>query len=401
MLHNIFRTTWVTIIARALLLIAPATPAYCQLSLAEFTDCIGPNVGGYGSTCTLALGTYSIDSSSTLLVSRSNITVQGSGTWPSDLPVLQRADDNGEGSAYSIMSVTGTGDLIQDFTIDGHRDYSTYLNCNNSADNSWVDLDAFNGENIQIQDMYFENSPYFSLSMADGESQSSPNWSYVYQSEFINNRKTGVYAETNNIIDYNTFEYNGGGAINIGAVSGTLTEYNYLLSSQDEWLFGVVGGQLVAFAGASSGTVIDNYMDADNANCPYPGCTVAVNGSLPGCSVATPPGGLQTVGIEEYASDFTFTNNELTNGSGGMDNSATSNITINGVDPSWTQYYIENNTLNGGYAIWFYDLAGSNSGSFQFNSVQSKNNSNYGFNWDDTTSGVTLTWGSGATAGQA
>jgi hypothetical protein len=98
------------------------TPGAQALTLAQFTDCIGPNTGSYGLTCQLDAATYLITSQ--LTISRNagagdTLTVQGTSVSSLSDTTLKR-----DPTLYyhPIMSNQSAGKVsIYEFTFDGNR----------------------------------------------------------------------------------------------------------------------------------------------------------------------------------------------------------------------------------------------------------------------------------------
>ena len=106
--------------------------AAAALNFTQFVDCIGPNTGGYGSTCQLAAnpGTpYPI--ASTLVVTRNNILVEGTIVISVTDTTLQRTSALGYAPILQVgtasSNVSGVG--VANLTIDGNRGGLSGLTC--------------------------------------------------------------------------------------------------------------------------------------------------------------------------------------------------------------------------------------------------------------------------------
>jgi hypothetical protein len=260
----------------------------------------------------------------------------------------------------------------------------------------------------------FLNAPGFALDLGQE--------AYAYNNYFSLARRSAIYTNGNEAIDYNYMEYTGVEAV---AISGNnvLVEYNTLKQDQDEWIFGETGGQLYVAPGASTNfTFLSNYVDGKGATCPSTGCNVPYGcpGTTPClCTAPAITGGLYNDGIEVWNGGGTFNNNELTNSLGnglllgnidGSGITATTGwhslssttagqaVTLLNNDPSWTAYRIESNTGHDGVAMYFSPTYTTKfGGAFSFTDLRSQNNTPYGFEWIATTSqikaGTTLSWG--------
>ena len=294
--------------------------------------------------------------------------------------------------------------LIESLVIDGSRanlngQGSAVLKCVPQNSPAWIDVDlggagytpgtAYSG--VNMYDVTFYDGPGFAVSLGP--------WSYVYWSWFYRPRITAIFTSDHDVINDNTFEESGTGAVSVA--NNVTVEYNQFTSNHDEWVFLADGGQLFIGQGAATNfTILSNAFDGGNLTCPASGCSAGPYS----CPVGATTSGLDTNGIEAWSPGGTYNNNEITNQSGaafgafGLNGAplGVSSLTLLNNDPGWTTGYIENNyndgvlVQNGGQSV---------GGSFSLTALHSRNNSRYGFRWIGTVNGgTTLSWGSGNSA---
>jgi hypothetical protein len=379
--------------------------AAAQANLLAFRSCIaGSNV-----TCTLNYTSTpyqiapSLSSTNTggppLVVSGSNVTVTSNETYP-NWPTLQRASTNGGypfNSPFSIMTVTGSGVLVEDLIFNGNRfgfgSGNGSFACLVGEAGAWYDLDALGATGTMVQYIQILNSPGMGLvlpaSTPPATQPPQPGGVYVYNSLFEYTRHVAIYASQNDVLDYNIIEYSGINGVQTSG-SGQLIEYNSFYQNHDEWWAGSTGGELIVYGDNSNVQVINNVINGNNATCPASGCYSPQGGCFESTGSA-----MGTGGVEHYGANGTFTNNQIENHyqQGGIGSgSAINGLTINGIDPGFTAYVIQNNAAGVAFG------ADGNTGTWTFTNLQAINNNNGGPEngvWL-TGSGPSINWGSGA-----
>ncbi len=104
------------------------------LSLQQFRDCVSAAGAGYGSTCTLDPGSFGL--TDTIVVGRSNITIEGSGLGTT---TVYRAAATLQKMIMPAPYVTNV--TMRYLTLDGRRwDFGSALNCL-PANREWAELD--------------------------------------------------------------------------------------------------------------------------------------------------------------------------------------------------------------------------------------------------------------------
>lgn len=403
-----------------ILLIVSAGVPLCLLGtqasdFSDFKTCLtsasGSQWNASTQTCTLPYYSTPYTVGSTIQISSSSIRYisTGNGGVASTFPqaTLKRDISSANPSSpFAILYATSGANhlLIESLVIDGSRADlnglgSAVLKCLSSGSPAWIDVDlgdagyspgsAYSG--VNLYDMTFDNGPGFSVSLGP--------WSYVYWSWFYRPRITAIYTNEGDVINDNTFEQSGTGAVSVA--NNVLVEYNQFSSNHDEWTYLADGGQLFIGQGAATNfTILSNTFNGGNLTCPAAGC----NAGPFSCPVGATTSGLDTNGIETWSPGGTYNNNEITNQSGsalmaaGINGASAgvSSVTLLNNDPAWTTGYIENNHADG---VLIQNGGLSVGGTFSLTALHSRNNSGYGFRWIGTVNGgTTLSWGSGNSA---
>jgi hypothetical protein len=330
---------------------APSTLSSCSpvaliSTLADFQQCLisGWNVAhtiNYGTTCQLAAGTYSVNT--TLQIQRSNICVQGSSASSTTLR-------RGTTSLASIMSaISGTsGVIIQNLTFDGNRFGFGGPGSSFACQPHNIPVYDLNLQNLgsgyaTVQYCNFVNAPGDAVILS-GQLTAGASTSIGYSNFGLNGsgsatRSTAVRLGGNTSrAFYNTIDYAGTAAIN---VTGTNC---YVWGNTMEWgryEDGDSGGILYLQQDSSNTIVGSNVIDGHNyVSLPSPnGCTETAN--------------ITFCGVEGQGSNLAFYNNEIRNNKGGgmgFGYLPTNGIYISGNNPWYPSdppKYVESNTYTG------------------------------------------------------
>ena len=284
------------------------------LNLTDFRDCIGPNIGNHGYVCALQSGTYDIDGSATptLLIERSNITVEG--LWP--YPTLRR---NGAFSAPLIgTSSSASWVTIQNFVIDGNWQ-------NGGSSGASVEVDLPNCSYCQVNSVEMDNSSKFALYLHH-DSPTAVRWS-----SFSNNLLAGIYMDS-------------------GSCSNPSLWSPSVCQSIVNSTFTGNGGSGISFF-SQNAQAVSNTLAGNTAHCPDPApvgqiyvdsgsdAIVISNNTVEGALTCS--NGYWGNGLELHGTNLTIANNTIKNNAGeGIYMESTQGVQITGDD-------IENNNQKG------------------------------------------------------
>lgn len=282
-INTFFRSTiWAIIFCGS---VALFTPSAFALTLTQFRDCVGPNTGSYGYTCTLDAGTHLI--SSTIDISRNpgggnTLLVQGTITTALGDTTLKRSSLG----TNAIMQRTSSGGqvTIANFRFDGDRDTTDTCKTSNFPDD--LELASSTGPTLVYYNEFID---------APGIAINSGAYSSFQYLSIKRARVFGIRLGTNNTYYSNYYEHTGTNAVVLDA--GAYMADDYFYSNHDEFVFEHSGGQLwiagIEAVGSGGGiTVINGIFDGQNATatqgdahagsygCPVPGTDSQILGNL-------------------------------------------------------------------------------------------------------------------------
>jgi parallel beta-helix repeat protein len=319
--------------------------ATSPLTLAEFRDCVGANIGAYDTDCVLDSGTYVIcdpsdmscspDYQGQITVTRPIITIEGA--WP--YPTLQRKSSpwfrnsligttSGSGSCpYTSSLGNPCFVFIEHITFDGNYYSGTGQPCCS------VELD-------------FDSCAYCQ----------------VYYSEFLNSPDQSLYMhyDAPSALGYDTFDYSyhsgvysnsGGPAVGCG---GAPYWFPHVCQNVIESTFSHEGASAIAL-NSSSAQIVYNTMSgnvilcADNAGAGQVYIDSTSDSILIYGNTANSAGhcanGYAGGGLELHGTNLTITDNIIQNNSNeGIYMEGVQNVTISTDDPS--TYVIQSNNQN-------------------------------------------------------
>jgi hypothetical protein len=319
------RLARVILLARVVLL-ATALCSMCvatvPLTLDQFRDCIGQNVGGWDTDCVLQSGTYNIDNYSVpyLSINRSSITVEGA--WP--YPTLLRI---GSANSWLMRSDGATWVIIRHFVFDGNRNGGGF------AANA-PDLDLAECAYCQVYNATLQNSPNQALDMHSDVP------SAIGLSTLTNAYRGGIYSDEGlcpypgywsphvcqNVVE-NVITNNGGAGIGMGS-SNVLINSNTFSGNNSICSDDAPAGQIGFYSSLSDQVTVEYNTSNSAPTCYY-------NGHY-----------WWGAGIEYHGTNGTFTDNIIRYNSGeGMYLESAQYVTISTDNPS--AYPISNNNQKG------------------------------------------------------
>jgi parallel beta-helix repeat protein len=249
-----------------------------QLTLDQFTDCVGPNLYNYDhgtGICQLIPndtngGFYILNS--TINVTRSSILVAGQNFSTAG---LQR----GNSSMDAIMSITGDNVTVYFLDFNGSGSGNGYFGegagsiptCSDTCD-QYLDLDVASAgtgpENVVVLNCFFEYSPNYSVQAWANIEINSSTFEYVgYSGIFIYG--PSAPGAGNVLVEGSSFIDNGGSGIAVVGLTGSQNtiEYNYLINTHYLCFDSSPGGQIYVDPSSSGISVYDNNV---NASTPCP-----------------------------------------------------------------------------------------------------------------------------------
>lgn len=272
-----------------------------SLTLAQWEDCIQGNTGGYGSTCTLASGTYNV--SATIPVWRSNITINGAsgGTttltrvspWPTVMVQV------GDGSHTGVTDVT-----FSDLTFNGNSENMAAGSYNTSPNYVDLDLGVYATWNTYVSNCTFDNSPAISIFTVY--------YSYINSSWFYFNTNPS-YAGYTALLTWNsssqsqstdiqftnsTVQYSGLNGVFFEGSERMLVQYDYFYHNHQTCFANAPGGQIAVGNNVPAGMysndadIWNNYVDGEDSVC---------------------SNGWASRGLEMYGTDYSIENNTFIN----------------------------------------------------------------------------------------
>jgi hypothetical protein len=311
--------------------VLPSTcPAQTPLTLAQFTDCIGPNVGGWGSTCELESNAAGYTITQSLTVTRSNITIEGEYPYPT----LKRA----AGSSQSLIVAPASTSPCPNTSGVGSPCFVNILNLvldgylSEGAPAGFAELNLYGCSYCQTNGVTFQNSPNFAALV----SPSMP--TVLDNSTFTNIAYGGIFVGTSTTacatpvywyphycffaVESN-FTQNGAGARGPQPMNASIA-YDFFSGNHDLCPYNAPGGQIDLDTYAN-GVSVEYNTFAEGPNC---------------------TNGFWAVGVELHGLNLTLTDNLIEYNAGeGIYMDGAQGVTITTDDPS--EYQIVDNNLRG------------------------------------------------------